>query len=69
MSDLETRVTRIEGKIDNIHTHFATKADVMALNANFEKALRLVIMWNVGTIIASTGIIATIVFTILRHGA
>nr|VFJ49502.1 MAG: hypothetical protein BECKFM1743A_GA0114220_100722 [Candidatus Kentron sp. FM]VFJ64200.1 MAG: hypothetical protein BECKFM1743C_GA0114222_103622 [Candidatus Kentron sp. FM]VFK06073.1 MAG: hypothetical protein BECKFM1743B_GA0114221_100102 [Candidatus Kentron sp. FM] len=69
MSDLETRVTRIEGKIDNIYTHFATKADVMALNASFEKSLRLVIMWNVGTVIASTGIVATIVFAILRYGA
>jgi len=82
MSDLEIRVERLESdrqemkldireiktKMETAFPDFATKADVMALNASFEKTLRLVIMWNVGTVIASTGVVATIVFAILRYG-
>ncbi len=66
IANLEQDVNQIKVDIAAIKTelkHMATKADVSQLEAKMEHAMRTLIMWMVGSIIAVSGI----VFTLARY--
>ncbi|MBI5428449.1 MAG: hypothetical protein HZA02_09265 [Nitrospinae bacterium] len=66
IANLEQDVNQIKVDISAIKTelkHMATKADVSQLEAKMEHAMRTLIMWMVGSIIAVSGI----VFTLARY--
>jgi len=62
MEEVKLNVQEIKTGMEAAFTTFATHADV-------ERMGQIIIMWNVGTMIATAGIVATTIFAILRYSA
>ena len=58
--DLEGRIRQLEQDVAVIRSNHATKADIANLRADMHDLNRQAIMWNVGTLIATAGVILAI---------
>ena len=62
-NDLRERVARIEGQLESILPHLATKADIESIRTEIKDSTNTQLKWFISTILG----IATVVFVIARY--
>nr|VFK67059.1 MAG: hypothetical protein BECKUNK1418G_GA0071005_11243 [Candidatus Kentron sp. UNK]VFK72488.1 MAG: hypothetical protein BECKUNK1418H_GA0071006_11183 [Candidatus Kentron sp. UNK] len=81
MREVKVEIAKMNARMDAAFPTFATREDLMAVRAEIETVRtevekvrgeiermgRIIIMWSVGTIIATAGIVTTISLTLSRY--
>nr|VFK17578.1 MAG: hypothetical protein BECKLPF1236A_GA0070988_101746 [Candidatus Kentron sp. LPFa]VFK32760.1 MAG: hypothetical protein BECKLPF1236C_GA0070990_101805 [Candidatus Kentron sp. LPFa] len=74
MREVKIEIAKMNARMDAAFPTFATREDLMAVRAEIEKVRgeiermgRIIIMWSVGAIIATAGIVTTISLTLSRY--
>ena len=65
--EVKIEIAKMNTRMDIAFPTFATREDLMAVRAEIEKMGCIIIMWSVGTIIATAGIVTTISLTLSRY--
>ncbi len=68
-SGTDNRLRAVEERLARLETemkHFATKADLAAINTALERHFNRLLRWGLGIMITATGALSALIFGILR---